>query len=624
MTLQVSFQPGNISVQTDGSQDILSLARQAGFLIDSQCGGQGTCDHCQMRLVDGQLVDARDQYQALKPDPQGRFTSCQAYPRSDAVISVPIESRIGDLVPSTADYSPLLKQAAPAPAIFQAMRVKLPPPTLQDSCSDADRLARELKKYFTLDIHIPEAALATLPEQLRASGWEVSLRLLEAENRLNVVSVSSDTGASYGWAVDIGTTSLAVSLVEMQTGAVIDLATSANPQIAWGADVIARILACDKKAALKSLTRAARERIASLQNALLTKNGVDARDVLAAAVAGNTTMLHIYHGISPTHIRKEPYIPAFTSFPAIKARQRWMVCAPSALLFTCPSVASYVGGDITAGAVAAGVDTSDETILFIDLGTNGEVVLGNKEWALCSSTSAGPCFEGGGITCGMRAEKGAIHAVAWDEGERRLIPAILGNQAAQGICGSGLFEAIAVLFQKGVIDRSGRLDTSSPGVKENSQRELCYEIVPAAESGSGQAIFLTETDIKSFIYSKAAVYAGIETLLKEIEMDWDAVDKVLIAGSLGTHMDLPAAICLGLFPDIDRRKFQALGNTSLAGARLYLLSRAMQARIDAFAARVTCIELSNAPGFMDAYNAALFLPHTELSRFPSVSFGEQR
>jgi len=622
--LQVSFQPGNIPVQTDGGQDILSLARQAGFLIDSQCGGQGTCDRCQMSLVAGQLVDARDQYQALKPDPQGRFASCQAYPRSDAVISVPIESRISDLVPSTADYSPLLKQAAPVLAAFQAMRIKLPPPTLQDSCSDADRLVRELKKHFTLDIHIPEAVLATLPEQLRASGWEVSLHLLEAENRLNLVSVSSVACASYGWAVDIGTTSLAVSLVELQTGAVIDLATSANPQIAWGADVIARILACDKKAALKSLTRAVRERIASLQNALLTKNQVAAQDVLAAAVAGNTTMLHIYHGISPTHIRKEPYIPAFTSFPVIKARQRWMVCAPTALLSTCPCVASYVGGDITAGAVAAGVDTSDETILFIDLGTNGEVVLGNKEWALCASTSAGPCFEGGGITCGMRAEKGAIHAVAWDEAEQRLIPAILGNQAAQGICGSGLFEAIAVLFQKGVIDRSGRLDTSSPGVKENPQRELCYEIVPAAESGSGQAIFLTETDIKSFIYSKAAVYAGIETLLKEIEMDWDAVDKVLIAGSLGTHMDLPAAICLGLFPDIERRKFQALGNTSLAGARLYLLSKTMQARIDAFAARAACIELSNAPGFMDAYNAALFLPHTELSHFPSVSFGEQR
>jgi uncharacterized 2Fe-2S/4Fe-4S cluster protein (DUF4445 family) len=624
VTLQVLFQPGNIPVQTDGNQDILSLARQAGFLIDSQCGGQGTCDRCQMSLVSGQLADARDQLQAYHLDPQGRFASCQAYPRSDAVISVPPESRIGDLVPSAADYSPLLKQAAPVPSTYQTILVKLPPPTLQDSCSDADRLVRELRKHFTLYIHIPEAVLAALPGQLRICGWEVSLHLLEAGNHLNVVSVSSAAGASYGWAVDIGTTSLAVSLVDLQTGAVVDLATSANPQIAWGADVIARILACDKKGALKSLTRAVRERIASLQNALLTKNQVAAQEVLAAAVAGNTTMLHIYHGISPNHIRKEPYIPAFTSFPAIEARQRRMVCAPTALLFTCPSVASYVGGDITAGAVAAGVDISDETILFIDLGTNGEVVLGNKEWALCSSTSAGPCFEGGGITCGMRAEKGAIHTVAWDEAEQCLIPGILGCQAAQGICGSGLFEAIAVLFQKGVIDRSGRLDTSSPGVKESSQGEVCYEIVPAAESGSGQAIFLTETDIKSFIYSKAAVYAGIETLLKEIEMDWDAVDKVLIAGSLGTNMDLPAAICLGLFPDIDRQKFQALGNTSLAGARLYLLSKPMQERIDTFARRATCIELSNAPGFMDAYNAALFLPHTDLSRFPSVVGGQRQ
>ena len=224
----------------------------------------------------------------------------------------------------------------------------------------------------------------------------------------------------------------------------------------------------------------------------------------------------------------------------------------------------------------------------------------------------------------MRAEKGAIYAVAWDEAKQCLIPSILGGQAALGICGSGLFEAIAVLFKKGVVDRSGRLNRNFPGVKENSQREVCYEIVPSGQSGSGEAIFLTETDIKSFVYSKAAVYAGIETLLKEIEMDWDAVDRVLIAGSLGTNMDLPAAICLGLFPDIDRQKFQALGNTSLAGARLYLLSKTMQERIDAFARRATCIELSNAPGFMDAYNAALFLPHTDLSRFPSVVSGGQR
>ena len=622
--LCVLFLPGNIPVKTGGDQDILSLARQAGFLIDSQCGGQGTCDHCRMCLVSGQLEDTHDGLQALKLDPQGGFASCQAYPRSDLVISVPPESRIGDLVPSLADYSPLLQQSPPAPSTYQLVRARLSPPTLQDSCSDADRVIRELRKNTDRAIHIPAAVLAALPGQLRLSAWDVGLHLLDDGNCLNIVSAGDPAGSSYGWAVDIGTTSLAVGLVELQTGAVVDLAASANPQISWGADVIARILACDKKAALKSLTRVVHERIAGLQEALLVRNQVAAQDVLAAAVSGNTTMLHLYHGISPTHIRKEPYIPVFTSFPPIQARQRRMVCAPTAILFTCPSVASYVGGDITAGAVAAGVDTSAETILFIDLGTNGEVVLGNKEWALCASTSAGPCFEGGGVACGMRAGKGAIDAVVWDEPGQKLIPHTLGDQAAQGICGSGLFEAIAVLFEKGVMDRSGRLDRGFPGVKATPQKELCYEIVPAAGSGSGGAIFLTETDIKSFIYSKAAVYAGIETLLKEVEMDWDAVDRVLIAGSLGANMDLPAAICLGLLPDIDRSKFHALGNTSLAGARLYLLSRAMQARMDAFAARLTCIELSNAPGFMQAYNAALFLPHTDLSRFPSVLFGGSR
>ncbi len=501
------------------------------------------------------------------------------------------------------------------------MEVKLSPPTLQDSCSDADRIRRGLQKAHAGEVCIPEAVLAGLPDQLRAAGWEACLHLLDYEERLHILSSSGMGRPAYGWAVDVGTTSLAVALVELGSGAVVDLATSTNPQIAWGADVIARILACDKKGALKALSKAVRKRIGDLQSALLSKNLVSSEDVLAAAVSGNTTMLHLYHGVTPVYLRKAPFIPAFTSFQAVEARQRQMVCAPAAILFTCPCVASFVGGDITAGAVAAGVDIAEQVVLFMDLGTNGEVVLGNKEWSLCASTSAGPCFEGGGISCGMRAEKGAFYAVDWDGAGCRLIPRILGSRVALGICGSGLFEAIAVLFKQGVMDRSGRLNPGAPGVVESPAGEKHYILVAENESGNGNPVALTEADIRSFIYSKAAVYTGIETLLKEIDLSWGDIDRFLIAGSLGTNIDIPAAICLGLFPDVERKKFTTLGNTSLAGARLYMLSRSMQERVDAFAARTTCIELSNAPGFMESYNAALFLPHTDLARFPSVAIG---
>ncbi len=624
MALRVNFRPGNIPVDTPGDQDILSLARQAGFLIDSQCGGQGTCEHCRMSLVSGQLVDTNGQVQRLKLDAQDRFCACQAYPRSDVVVWVPPESRIGDLVPSTADYSPLLNAPVPSPLTYQKMEARLSPPTLQDSCSDVDRIRRELQKTCQAEVHIPEAVLAGLPDQLRSSGWEVSLHLLSCEDRLHVLSSTGARLPAYGWAVDIGTTSLAVALIELHTGAVVDLATSTNPQIAWGADVIARILACDKKGALKPLSKIVRKRIGILQSALLSKNHVSNLDVLAAAVSGNTTMLHLYHGVTPVYLRKEPFIPAFTTFQPVEARQRQMVCAATAILFTCPCVASYVGGDVTAGAVAAGVDISDEVVLFMDLGTNGEVVLGNKDWSLCASTSAGPCFEGGGISCGMRAEKGAIYSVEWDEVCGRLAPRILGSRVPMGICGSGLFEAIAVLFKQGAMDRSGRLNPDHPCVLQSPEGEKHYVLVAENASGTGNPIVLTETDIRSFIYSKAAVYTGVETLLKQIDLSWGDIDRFLIAGSLGTNIDIPAAICLGLFPDVERKKFVTLGNTSLAGARQYMLSRSMQARIDAFAARTTCIELSRAPGFMESYQAALFLPHTDLSRFPSVLDGGLR
>jgi uncharacterized 2Fe-2S/4Fe-4S cluster protein (DUF4445 family) len=614
----VLFLPENIALKTDGAHDLLSLARQAGYLIDSQCGGQGTCGRCLMHLDCGKLIDENDCPLEFAANLPKTFFSCRAYPRSNIEVLVPPESRVGEVITSSTDYSPLLQQPPALPLIFHKINIKLPRPTLQDSCSDTDRIARELKKHPHGEIQFSGNFFSTLPDQLRQSDWHIKLHALDCENRLNILSSTGIDRSTYGWAVDIGTTTLAVALVNMENGIVVDLASSANPQISRGADVISRMIACEKKAALPSLTKAVRDKIAGLQQALLAGNHIAVDDVIAAAVSGNTTMLHLYHGVSPVNLRKDPYIPAFTSFPTIPAKDRDMICAAGAMLFTCPSVASYVGGDITAGAVAAGIDLADDVVLFVDLGTNGEIVIGNKEWALCASTSAGPCFEGGSITCGMRAERGAIYAAEWDEANKKLVPYTLRDEKARGLCGSGLFEAIAVLFKNGAIDRSGKLNKGFPGVKENAEKEWEYILNTGEDLVEDEQIVLTENDIKSFIYSKAAVYAGIETLLKEIEMGWDDIDRIVIAGALGTNIDLTAAISIGLFPDVDRGKFSALGNTSLAGARFYLLSKTIRERIDAFASRLTCIELSTASGFTDAYNAALFLPHTDSSRFPSV------
>jgi uncharacterized 2Fe-2S/4Fe-4S cluster protein (DUF4445 family) len=470
----VLFLPENIAVKTDGAHDLLSLARQAGYLIDSQCGGQGTCGECLMHLVCGMLVDENDCPLAFEANLLKTFLSCRTYPRSDIEVLVPPESRVGEVITSSTDYSPLLEQPPALPLAFQKIDLKLPRPTLRDSCSDVDRIARELKKSYYGEVHFSADFFSTTPDQLRQSNWHITLHALDCENRLNILSSTGRDRLAYGWAVDIGTTTLAVALVNMEDGKLVDLASSANPQISRGADVISRMIACEKKGALRSLTKTVRDRIAGLQQALLAGSHIAVDDVIAAAVSGNTTMLHLYHGVNPINLRKDPYIPAFTSYPAIPAKDRDMICADGSMLFTCPSVASYVGGDITVGAVAAGIDLADDVVLFIDLGTNGEIVIGNKEWALCASTSAGPCFEGGGITCGMRAEKGAIYSVGWDEANKKLIPHTLRNEKARGICGSGLFEAIAVLFKNGVIDRSGKLNKSFPGVKEDAEKEWNY------------------------------------------------------------------------------------------------------------------------------------------------------
>ncbi|MFN3535667.1 MAG: ASKHA domain-containing protein, partial [Desulfatiglandales bacterium] len=334
---------------------------------------------------------------------------------------------------------------------------------------------------------------------------------------------------------------------------------------------------------------------------------------------GNTTMSHLLLGIHPCAIRVDPYVPAAYSYPIPKAREVGIRVNPHAPLVVVPSVASYVGGDIVAGVLACKIYEREGVSALIDIGTNGEIVLGNKDWLVCCSASAGPAFEGGGISCGMRATQGAIEKVKIEGGD--VVVSTIGNQRPKGICGSGLIDAIYELMKNRIIGQDGKFDRS------RNDRRLTYEndipeyiLVFEEESATNRPIVITETDIDSLIKSKGAVFAALKCLIDYVGLSFEFIEDLFVAGGFGNYIDPKKAIGIGLLPDIPIEKIKYVGNTSLKGARLCLMSHLEFERALNISRSMTNIELSVYPPFMNEYVAALFLPHTEMRLFPSVNF----
>ncbi|WP_334110050.1 ASKHA domain-containing protein, partial [Thermodesulfitimonas autotrophica] len=417
---------------------------------------------------------------------------------------------------------------------------------------------------------------------------------------------------------------VAAELVDLSTGSVVATAGTYNRQAAFGDDVISRIIyATETAGGQAALREAVTETVNGLVGELLRLRGLNPEDVRAVVCAGNTTMVHLFLGIDPTYIRLEPYIPAVNMPPPVRAAELGLAAHPEAWVYCLPGVASYVGGDITAGIKVSGIAAAEPLSLFLDIGTNGEMVLGNQEWLMACACSAGPAFEGSGITCGMRAVSGAIETVRVLPGGFEVIYRTVGGEKPLGICGSGLIDLLASLHQAGVIDRSGRFvpGQESPRVREGSEG-LEFVLAWENETGTGREIFVTQADIQNLMRAKAAVFAGIRTLLANVGLPLEAVEKVFIAGGFGRFLNIRDAIAIGMLPDLPLERYTYIGNSSLRGARLALLSQAVWEEMKAIARRVTYVELSVGNRFMEEFMSALFLPHTDLSLFPSL--GKER
>ena len=630
--IKIHFDPDNVDIVVGKGENLLQAAIAAGVHIYASCGGAGTCGTCKVLIEEGQVETTRTKKVSEEEYKQGVRQACQSRVLTDLIVYVPVESRLEKAVMSREK-----KVAAEALATGWRFKpplnkcyVELPPPTLEDNASDLSRLLRDLKRRCNLsNISVDFEVVKKLPEVLRDGDWKATVTTLVTavkpragdRRRPRVIDIEpGDTRERhYSLAFDIGTTTVCGQLLDLNRGKVLAESIAYNGQISYGEDVITRIAYCQKPGGLKKLQGAVVATINGILRELLTQSQVDVRHIGHIMVAGNTTMTQILLGLEPKYIRLAPYTPVAKFFPPVEADSLGIEVSNQAYLFTFPAVASYVGGDIVSGIVGAGVHQRKALTFFMDIGTNGEIVIGNSDWMVTASCSAGPAFEGGGIKHGIVASEGAIEEFNISPSLEPQISTI-GGAKPKGICGSGLINIVAGLLEAGVIGQNGKFNRDLP-TKRVRQGTDGYEYVlsRAAETQIGKDIVITEVDIDNLMRAKAAMYAGCQTLSKSVGISCYDLEQVIIAGAFGSSIDIEKAITIGLLPDLPVDRFLFIGNGSLLGARLTSFSTDLLDDARRVAQMMTNLELSENVGFMNNYVAALFLPHTNAKEFPTVS-----
>ena len=631
---KITFYPEKRTCEVEKGVTVLSAAQSAGIYINSVCGGDGICGKCKVIILNGLVTTEPTTLLSRQEVQRGYVLACTATVNSDLDVEIPIESRgeesvlLGDK--KEAIYSPVHevvrlveeeeKKKFKLTPISSKIFLKLPKPTLRDNTSDLQRIYREIRR--NREVPIMQTGLTVIKQIakiLRESNWEVTVTLGKRNGTTEVVQIEpkDTTSSNYGIAVDVGTTTVVAHLLNLNTGETLGAKGTYNKQIAYGADVISRIIYATEKGGLEKLKEAIVVNINNLISSLITENKMKLSDVTCISVAGNTTMTHLLTGIDPSFIRQDPYVPTANFLPVIRASEVGIRINPRGLLTIVPGCASYVGGDITAGVLASGMAEKEEVSILIDMGTNGELVLGNKDWLCCCACSAGPAFEGSGIKFGMRARTGAIQEFDIDR-NFNVKYSVIGGVKPHGICGSGLIDLIGELLRNKIIDRVGKINrdlkTDRMRIGENGAE---FVLVLGEDAMDGEDIVITDADIENLVRAKAAVYAGTSVLIKHLNLTFDNIKNYYIGGAFGTHLDIEKSIFFGLLPDLDRKKFKFLGNSSITGSRQFLLSRETRDKANLIAQKMTNFELSVDPTFMDEYMGANFLPHTDLSRFPS-------
>lgn len=626
----VHFKPFDKKIDVAQGTELLDAIRKAEIEIEAPCGGKGTCGGCIVRILSGDVDAVNLDILSPAAAAKGYVLACKTK-ILDNPVTVEIPEQAGkeggqflDETKDTCLISPeLLPSGEQLDPLAHKHTLTVPEPQLADGLSDLDRLTRAIKqKEGEKEIVYSLPVIRLAAEALRKDKGKVTVSLAKTPRQYHVTGIDpGDTGnRNFGIAVDIGTTTVAVQLVALPSGKVMATRTAYNDQIDCGLDVISRINYARKPERLLELQSRVLKTIDTLIDQLCQGNEVNPEDIRNAAIAGNTTMTHLLLRLPPEYIRLEPYTPTVLEVPYFTAQEIGIHINPQSPVYISPAVGSYVGGDITAGLLCTGMAAGKEEIdLFIDIGTNGELVIGNRDFLMTCACSAGPAFEGGGIDHGMRAALGAIEKVEVDPETGVPSYQTIGNVKAKGICGTGMISLLANLFATGWLDAVGKLTRTrnSPAIVVQG-RQAHYIIAPAEDSATGKPIIISEIDIENIIRAKAAIYSASALMLEQVGLGFKDLAHIYIAGGFGRFLDIEKAMVIGLLPDVAREKYRYIGNSSLMGAYMVLISQEYRQRQIELARRMTYIELSTDPAYMDQYTGALFLPHTDISRFPCV------
>ena len=633
-----SFEDGSmVETFANAGDNLLEVARSANVAIDAPCSGNGACGKCRVQLKSGELESKKTLHISDEEYQAGWRLSCCSKISEDVNVLVPdiasaykSRMKVADL--SSKEEIAIFENAKSDIQLagielknsLEVVDVLMDVPSLDDTMPDNERLTRALRKYLNINrVRIPYVVLKKLPDVLRENNFAVKCVIRATSDDMYVYDIfgKDEDVIIGGLAIDIGTTTVSAVLINMENGEILAKSSAGNGQIRFGADVINRIVESQKPGGQKKLQDAViKETINPMIHEMCKSAKFPKDHIYRMCVASNTTMNHLFAGINADPLRTEPYIPAFFKTNSLFASDVGVDINKDAHIIMAPNIGSYVGGDITAGTLVSQIWNRPEFSLFIDLGTNGELVFGNSDFMMSCACSAGPAFEGGDISCGMRATDGAIEACTIDKETMEPTYKIVGDPGTKpvGLCGSGIIDVISELYICGIINPKGKFIREGKRIKHDKYGMGSYILAFEEEAGSVKDVEITEVDIDNFIRAKGAIFSAIRTMLTSLDFDVSMIDDVYVAGGIGSGINMQNAVNIGMFPDIPIEKFHYIGNSSLTGAYLMLLSTPAEKKTYELSANMTYMELSTVPIYMDEFVGACFIPHTDTSMFPTV------
>ncbi len=631
-TCLVRFAGHEAAIEVRRGITILDAARQAGVFIDSLCGGDGVCGKCRVLIREGEVRGGTTNFLTREEIHAGYILACEARVDSDLMVEVPPESRLSEETPELGrprqrlgEFALRQRQPSTLDPLVKKVHLEVPPATLEDNSADLERLERALRRTLKDDKEFQMGLKATrgLPEALRRNNGGVTATVAYRGGLTEITEVDAGDTSAHNLAVvvDVGTTTIMVHLVDLSVGQTLETAAKYNSQASCGADVIRRIIWCDSNAdGLAQLQEITVADINSLIREVEEKFRLGTKDISLVVAAGNTTMMHFLLGLNPGWIRREPYAGVTYQPPPFRAAEVGLTINPRGLLYCLPCTAAFVGADITAGVMAVGLDEADELRMLIDIGTNGEIVIGNKDWLVCASASAGPAFEAAGNRDGMRATRGAVDHVRGWSAHRTFSYSTVGDAAPLGLCGTAYVDLLAEMLRMGVMDKNGKFDMGSDSdrLREGDDGGAEFVVVRRGEKGAERDLVITQDDVANLVRAKGAIYGAAKVLLKSLGLTFADLEEILVAGAFGSYLDLENAVFIGLLPDLPAEKLRFAGNTSIVGAKMAALSAEQYVHARQIADKMTYFELSTDSTFMTEFTAACFFPHTHIEEFPSV------